>query len=186
MLKHNLGSTTEKRKEKELARARLRCLRLHLTAAPLPLDRRSLASFPICLLFPSSRRDQLSSGSRGALAEPRESPWPPTGLREPPACSPGLSRLPSPGTSAGAFLPPLPFVLPVCCPQRGSHRRRSRPQTLPAASAPPGTGVEIKNQTPRRPQSGHAIPCHPIQSYPIPSHPIPAGLHRSGGGSRGW
>lgn len=169
MLKHDLGSTTENKEGEKKNWPEHGCGVCGYTSRLPPFPSTtgaSCLSLFVCYFHPPYG----ASGSRGTLAEPRESPWPPSGLREPPACSPGLSRLPSPETSAGAFLPPRPFVPAVRCPQRGCHRRLPGTLTLPAASAALGTGMEIQNQTPRRPQGDHPIPSYPNPSRPISSH----------------
>lgn len=102
-------------------------------------------------------------------------PWPsPASLPGRPEGSGSSRPLPRPVSASlaqnfGRSLSPAASLrCPGVLPAAGLPPPPSRPHDLSTASAALGTGVEIKNQTPRRPQSGHPIP-----SYPIPSHPMP-------------
>lgn len=112
----------------------------------------------VCHLHPPS----AASGAVALGADPAEpaptplpfpAPWPATALRERTARSTGLNPLLSPQTPAGAFLPLLPFVLPVWSPERGLPPLWPCP--LPAA----GTGGEIQKQTSGRPRDRPSQPA---------------------------
>lgn len=166
MLKHNLGSTTEKKKKKESARARLQRLRLHLTAAPFPLDHRSLTSVPICLLFPTSLGGP-GRAPRVSLAAHR---------------APGASRLlprPVSASLAQNFGRSLPAASSLRCsgalPAARLHRRPSRPADPPRCLG--GAGNRRANKEPNSEEATER-PSHPILSLSIPSHPCRPALER--------
>lgn len=171
MLKHNLGSTTEKKEEEKRKRICQSTAAVSAAAphgcppSPRPPEPHVFPCLFVMSIFPSWPAGHPGRAPRVSLAAHRALP----------ACLafPGPKLRPDP--FSGRFPP-----FSGCAARSGARPAASRPTDPPRRLG--GAGNRRGNKEPNSEEAGewpsHPIPSYPILCYPIPSHSCRPALER--------